>query len=85
MKLTVLEICAGGRGQALGLESAGFDLAGAIEIDRHACNTLRQNRPHWNVIEDSVAAVDGHAFSGIDLLAGGVPCPTFCRKPSGPF
>ncbi|MFI5093526.1 MAG: DNA cytosine methyltransferase [Candidatus Acidiferrales bacterium] len=77
MELTVLEICAGAGGQAIGLESAGFDLAAAVEIDRHACNTLRANRPHWKVVEDSVAAVDGSDFRGIDLLAGGVPCPPF--------
>jgi DNA (cytosine-5)-methyltransferase 1 len=74
---SVLEICAGAGGQALGLEAAGFELAAAVEIDHHACNTLRQNRPRWNVIEDSVANVSGKDFRGIDLLAGGVPCPPF--------
>lgn len=77
MGLTALEICAGGGGQAIGLEAAGFDLAGAVDIDRHACNTLRANRPKWKVIEGSVTDVDGRDFRGIDLLAGGVPCPPF--------
>jgi len=77
MGLTVLEICAGAGGQAIGLEAAGFELAAAIEIDSHACNTLRQNRPHWQVMEDSIANIDGSQFRGIDLLAGGVPCPPF--------
>lgn len=77
MALTVLEICAGAGGQAAGLESAGFDLAAAIEIDHHACNTLRKNRPHWNVIEGSLTNSSGSDFRGIDLLAGGVPCPPF--------
>jgi DNA (cytosine-5)-methyltransferase 1 len=77
MALTVLEICAGGGGQATGLEAAGFELAAAIEIDRHACDTLRQNRPHWKVIQASVDEVDGSDFRGVDLLAGGVPCPPF--------
>lgn len=77
MALTVLEMCAGGGGQAIGLESAGFDLAAAIEIDRHACDTLRMNRPRWKVIEASVSDVAGADFRGIDLLAGGVPCPPF--------
>lgn len=74
---SVLEICAGAGGQSLGLEAAGFKLAAAVEIDRHACNTLRHNRPQWNVIEDSVANLKGSDFGGIDLLAGGVPCPPF--------
>jgi DNA (cytosine-5)-methyltransferase 1 len=76
-RLSVLEICAGAGGQAIGLEAAGFDLASAIEIDHHACNTLRHNRPQWRVIEDSIANVSGKDFRGIDLLAGGVPCPPF--------
>ncbi len=77
MDLTALEICAGAGGQAIGLEAAGFGLAAAIEIDTHACNTLRENRPHWQVIEDSITRVDGSQFRGVDLFAGGVPCPPF--------
>ena len=77
MPLTVLEICAGAGGQAVGLEAAGFDLAAAIEIDHHACDTLRKNRPHWKIIQGSVADASGSDFRGIDLLAGGVPCPPF--------
>jgi DNA (cytosine-5)-methyltransferase 1 len=50
-KLTALEICAGGGGQALGLELAGFDHAAVVEIDQAACETLRANRPNWNVVE----------------------------------
>ena len=76
-RLSVLEICAGGGGQAIGLELAGFGLSGAIEIDHHACDSLRRNRPHWNVINGSISDVSGKKFSGIDLIAGGVPCPPF--------
>jgi DNA (cytosine-5)-methyltransferase 1 len=77
MGLTVLEICAGGGGQALGLEAAGFDIVAAVDIDPHACSTLRANRPGWKVIEGSVTDIDGTIFRGIDLLAGGLPCPPF--------
>ncbi len=77
-ELTVVEICAGGGGQALGLEQAGFAHAAAVELDADACETLRRNRgDRWKIIEDDVANLDGHAFTGIDLLAGGVPCPPF--------
>jgi DNA (cytosine-5)-methyltransferase 1 len=76
-ELTVVEICAGAGGQALGLEQAGFGHLAAVEIDADACATLRRNRPGWKVIEDDVAHLDGHGFSGADLLAGGVPCPPF--------
>ncbi len=73
----VLEICAGGGGQALGLERAGFGCAAAVEIDPDACATLRSNRPHWNVIQRDIRELSGNDFRGIDLLAGGVPCPPF--------
>lgn len=75
--LTVLELCTGGGGQALGLELAGFECVGAVENDLHACNTLRQNRPNWSVRHANVEDVSGREFRGIDLLAAGVPCPPF--------
>jgi len=73
----VLEICAGGGGQAIGLEMAGFSCAGAVEIDHHSCDTLRLNRPRWRVVEGDVRDVNGRDFAGVDLFAGGVPCPPF--------
>lgn len=76
--LTCLEICAGAGGQSLGLEQAGFAHAAAVEIDPDACETLRLNRPHWNVVEKDVHDFDGSPYKcAIDLLAGGVPCPPF--------
>lgn len=78
-KLTSLELCAGGGGQALGLEQAGFDHLGLVEIDRHCCDTLRANRPRWQVFEQDLEAFDGAAFKGVDLLAGGLPCPPFSK------
>ena len=74
---TSLEICTGGGGQALGLEQAGFDHVGLVEIDETSCATLKTNRPLWNVIQDDVRDFDGRPFQGIDLLAGGIPCPPF--------
>ena len=75
--LTVLDICTGAGGEALGLEMAGFNNAAAIEIDTNACQTLRLNRPFWQVIESDIRAINGNDFKGVDLLAGGVPCPPF--------
>jgi DNA (cytosine-5)-methyltransferase 1 len=75
--MTCLEICAGAGGQSLGLEQAGFAHAAAVEIDPDACATLRMNRPGWKVVEQDVHHFDGHPHRGVDLLAGGVPCPPF--------
>lgn len=76
-KFRVFEICTGAGGQAIGLEEAGFEMAGAVEIDSGACATLRLNRPSWNILETDLRTIDGKSFSGVDLLAGGVPCPPF--------
>jgi DNA (cytosine-5)-methyltransferase 1 len=74
---TVLEICAGAGGQSLGLEQAGFKHVAAIEIDQDACLTLARNRPSWHVVEEDVARTSGWQYRGVDLLAGGIPCPPF--------
>jgi DNA (cytosine-5)-methyltransferase 1 len=72
-----LEICAGAGGQALGLEQAGFCHEELIEIDEHACNTLKTNRPKWNVRRQDLRDASASHLYGIDLFAGGVPCPPF--------
>jgi len=75
--MSCLELCAGAGGQALGLEEAGFEHAGLVEIDKNCCATLRANRPHWNVIEQDLRTFDGTPYRGVDLVAGGLPCPPF--------
>ena len=76
--LSSVEICAGAGGQALGLERAGFEHVALIEIDPYAQATLRLNRPGWNVPSNGdIRQFSGKGFKGIDLLAGGVPCPPF--------
>ena len=75
-----LEICAGAGGQALGLEQAGFGHQGLVEIDHHCCATLQLNRPGWEVFEKDLhlfSEQDAERFKGIELLAGGLPCPPF--------
>lgn len=79
MKLTSLEICAGAGGQALGLERAGFEHLAVLELDPHACATLKKNRPKWNILEEDVHKFHAHKFKGLDLFAGGVPCPPFSK------
>ncbi|EKN69137.1 Modification methylase [Neobacillus bataviensis LMG 21833] len=79
----VLEIFAGGGGLMLGLEEAGFETAAAIEINKHACSTLRTNRPNLNVIEGDIAEIVKEGIRNyigdeeIDLLSGGYPCQAF--------
>jgi DNA (cytosine-5)-methyltransferase 1 len=77
MKLTSLEMCAGAGGQARGIELAGFGHEGVVEIDTDCCRTLRLNRPNWTVHEADLNSFDARAYEGVDLLAGGLPCPPF--------
>lgn len=76
-ELTSLEICGGAGGQGLGLELAGFSHAAVVELEPAACETLRINRSSWNVLEMNVRELKGTDYRGIDLFAGGVPCPPF--------
>lgn len=76
-KKTVLELCAGGGGQFLGLEEAGFECVGAVEIEEEYCRTLKHNRPELNVLNDDLKHFNAKSFLGVDLVAGGVPCPPF--------
>jgi DNA (cytosine-5)-methyltransferase 1 len=78
--LTAVEICAGAGGQSLGLELAGFGHSLAVELDENAVNTLKENRPDWDVRHGDVAderVWNPKEYVGVDLLAGGVPCPPF--------
>ncbi|MBI3344216.1 MAG: DNA (cytosine-5-)-methyltransferase, partial [Gammaproteobacteria bacterium] len=79
MGLSSLEICAGAGGQALGLEQAGFEHVSLVEIEAAACQTLRINRTHWHVTEGDLRHYSAEKWKGIELLAGGVPCPPFSK------
>ena len=82
---TTIELFAGAGGLALGVEKAGFDTLGLIEFDADACETLKLNRPEWNVIHDDIANIScldleeyfGIAKGELDLLSGGAPCQAF--------
>lgn len=81
----VIELFAGAGGLALGLEKAGFETIGLVEIDKTACDTLRKNRPNWNIIEADISKVCEENLEekfnikkhDLDLLSGGYPCQSF--------
>jgi len=83
-KYNTIELFAGCGGLALGLEKAGFETIALNEINKHACATLRKNRPEWHVIEEDVATFVKNGVNNyiknmpqIDLLSGGYPCQAF--------
>lgn len=74
----LLELFAGAGGLALGMEKAGFESVLLNEIDKHACATLMQNRPHWNVVCGDISHIDFSEYKNkIDILSGGFPCQAF--------
>ncbi|WP_232805680.1 DNA cytosine methyltransferase [Glycomyces xiaoerkulensis] len=76
----VVEICAGAGGQSLGLDRAGFGHELAVELDPNAAKTLMHNHDEWDVRIGDVAdpkVWNPSDYEGVDLLAGGVPCPPF--------
>lgn len=75
--LTCVEICAGAGGQALGLAMAGFVHVALVEYEKEYCDILKENRPEWPVICADVHDFNGKPYHGVDLFAGGVPCPPF--------
>lgn len=74
----VIELFAGAGGLAIGLEKAGLKCAALNEIDHWAAETLRVNRPNWDVIEDDVKNISFKHLKGqIDVITGGFPCQAF--------
>ncbi|MCT4348178.1 DNA cytosine methyltransferase [Vibrio sp. NC2] len=74
----LVELFAGGGGLAIGMEQAGLESVLLNEMDKHACNTLRHNRPNWNVVEGDISKVDFTQITEkVDILTGGFPCQAF--------
>lgn len=75
---TTMELFAGAGGLALGMELAGFSHVMLNEVDHDACETLRINRPNWNVVEADVHSIDFSVYKDkVDFLTGGFPCQAF--------
>lgn len=84
---TSIELCAGAGGQALGLHLAGFQHKVLIEIENPACKTLIYNNnvhslgwgPIYEGCVEHFADHEAQDYYGVDLVAGGVPCPPFSK------
>lgn len=75
---TVLELFAGAGGLAIGMEKAGLKCVALNEIDKFACQTLRNNRPNWNVLEGDIKDFEfSRYYNKVDVVTGGFPCQAF--------
>ncbi|MFF5877856.1 DNA cytosine methyltransferase [Streptomyces californicus] len=75
-KLRFVDVCAGAGGLALGFEKAGFEPVLLLDKKRIACETLRMNRPAWNVLETDLLDFDPAEHRqtyDVDLLSAGLP------------
>ena len=75
---SVLELFAGAGGLAVGLEKSGLKCVALNEIDKWACQTLRNNRPNWKVLEGDIKDYSFNEFKDkVDVVTGGFPCQAF--------
>jgi len=71
-----VSLFAGIGGIDLGLERAGLECVGQVEIDDYATKVLEKHWPNTPRIRD-VRDFQGHEFGEFDLLTGGYPCQPF--------
>jgi len=87
--MKVLSLFTGAGGLDLGLEAAGYEIAGAVEIDNDARSTLRLNRPEWQLAEpgdlftyrpNEILELFGLRRKEVCILSGGPPCQPFSKS-----
>lgn len=74
---TYLGLFAGAGGLDLGFELAGFQHTESNEILEYAVETLRMNRPDWEIIHKDVREYTPSFKKGLDVLLAGFPCQGF--------
>lgn len=75
---SAIELFAGAGGLAVGMEEAGINCVALNEIDKWACQTLRANRPNWNVLEGDIKDYSfSEYYNSVDIVTGGFPCQAF--------
>lgn len=83
--MNVVELFTGAGGLAMGVGLAGFQPKAVIELNRWACDTVRENAKRgfplvqdWPLTEGDVRKFDFEALEDkIDLVSGGPPCQPF--------
>ncbi len=87
--MKVLSLFTGAGGLDLGLEAAGFEISGCVELDTDARQTLKDNRPNWrladpgNIHDHEPARLLkslGLKQGEVGLVSGGPPCQPFSKS-----
>lgn len=91
LKRKAISLFSGAGGMDIGIKKAGFEVLTCVELDEHACSTLRTNIESQiektQVIEGDIKAVNpndilkthGLKKGEVDLLFGGPPCQSFSQ------
>lgn len=83
--MKAVELFAGAGGLALGVSRAGFDHVALVELERNACETIRENQRlgqsvalSWPLRQADVREFDySNLGREVDLLTAGAPCQPF--------
>ena len=86
-RLSAIDLFCGCGGLSLGLRRAGFAVLGAVDADRLAVDTYRNNHKGTSVLENDIRSVSatqwmkelGLCKGELDLLAGCPPCQGFSK------
>ena len=78
---TAIDLFSGAGGLTVGLNEAGFEVLWAIDSEDHCRATYSENHPGVEFDPRDIRKVDPPKLDtgddGLDLIAGGPPCPTF--------
>ena len=72
-----LSLFSGAGGLDIGFEKAGFLHTQSSDILPYAVNTMKRNRPKWDVLNCDVREYSPHLKKEIDVLLAGFPCQGF--------
>lgn len=83
--MSSIELFAGAGGLAMGMARAGFQHSAVIEWNEDACQTIRENRAHYDnhredfqLFEGDARSFDFNPYAGaVEVISGGPPCQPF--------
>lgn len=78
-----VSLFSGGGGLDLGFERSGWEPIVCVDNDPIACQTLKHNRPEWNVVCDDIRNFDATPYANADAVVGGPPCQGFSTAGKG--
>lgn len=76
MKPKVVSLFSGGGGLDLGFKKSGFDIIWAIDIDKDAVSSYKENLGN-HIVHDDITKINEKDIPKADVVIGGPPCQSF--------